>query len=44
MASVIIHMAIAKKVNNKLNRDERTVLLGGIAPDLPKCIGESKFL
>lgn len=42
MASAIIHMAIAKKVNKKLNRDERIVLLGGIAPDLPKCIGESK--
>lgn len=36
MASVLIHMAVAKKVNEKLNRNEKHLLLGTIAPDIGK--------
>lgn len=43
MASSIIHMCIAKKINEKLKiADENQLLLGSIAPDISKHIGQTK--
>ena len=42
MASSIIHIAIAHEINKKLKRDEQKLLLGTIAPDIAKLIGENK--
>ena len=38
----MIHTAIAKELNKKLNRDENKLLLGAVAPDISKCAGESR--
>lgn len=42
MASTIIHMAVAKKINEKLNRNEKLLLLGSVAPDLSKTLKQGK--
>lgn len=43
MASVIVHLAIAKELKDKLKiEDEKDYYLGSIAPDLSKQIGENK--
>lgn len=43
MASSVIHMCVAKKINNQLNiPDENLLLLGSIAPDISKHLGETK--
>ena len=42
MASAIIHIAIAKEVNKRLKKDESKYLLGSIAPDIAKLVGEPK--
>lgn len=42
MASAIIHLCVAKEVNKYLNMDEKELLLGSIAPDISKQIGETK--
>ena len=42
MASAVVHLIIAKKVNEKLKMDERPLLLGSIAPDISKLIGLSR--
>lgn len=42
MASAIMHICVAKKVNEYLNMDEKMLYLGTIAPDISKQIGESK--
>lgn len=42
MASAIMHICIAKKLNEKLNRKESDLLLGTIAPDISKQINESR--
>ena len=42
MASAIIHLCVAKEVNKYLNMDEKLLLLGSIAPDISKEIGETK--
>ena len=42
MASVVIHMAVAKEVNKKLNRHITSFMLGSIAPDIAKVVGEEK--
>ena len=43
MASAIIHIAIAKKVKEKIEvENEKDYYLGSIAPDLAKQIGDSK--
>ena len=43
MPSCIIHLAIAKKVNEKIKVDnEKDFYLGAIAPDISKQIGKSK--
>lgn len=42
MASTIIHIAVANEINKVLKRDKRKLLLGSIAPDLSKIVGETK--
>lgn len=42
MASAIIHLCVAKKVNEHLKMNEKELFLGSIAPDISKQIGESK--
>lgn len=42
MASSIIHMAVANEINKKLKRNQKSILIGSIAPDISKQIGESK--
>lgn len=37
-----MHLCIAKEVNKYLHMDERALLLGAIAPDLSKELGETK--
>lgn len=36
MASAIIHLCVAKKVNERLGFDEKTLFLGTVAPDVSK--------
>lgn len=43
MASAIIHMAVANEINKVTKRDNDRVLIGSIAPDISKHIGESKI-
>ena len=38
MASAIIHIAVAKKVNKVIERNEKDLFLGEIAPDVAKLI------
>lgn len=42
MASSVIHMAVANEINKKLKLDNRSMLIGSIAPDIAKHLGESK--
>ena len=42
MASSMIHIAVANEVNKKLNRDTSKLLIGTIAPDIAKLVGETK--
>jgi hypothetical protein len=43
MASTIIHLAIANRVNKKIKvENEKDYYLGAIAPDISKLIGETK--
>lgn len=42
MASAVIHLAVANEINKKLNRDKSQLLIGTIAPDISKFIGEDK--
>lgn len=42
MASAIIHLCVAKEVNKYLKMDENQLLLGSIAPDIAKQIGQTK--
>ena len=42
MASSVIHMCVAKKINEQLNMNKNMVLLGSIAPDISKHLGETK--
>lgn len=42
MASAVIHLCVAKEVNKYLHMDENDLLLGSIAPDMSKLIGETK--
>lgn len=43
MASSIIHMAVASEVNKLIKRDNNKILIGSIAPDISKLIGENKI-
>ena len=42
MASAVIHLCIAREVNKYLKMNEYDLLLGAIAPDISKQIGETK--
>ena len=42
MASAVIHLCVAKEVNKYLNMNLNELLLGSIAPDISKQIGETK--
>ncbi len=42
MASAVIHLAVANEINKELNRDKSQLLIGAIAPDISKFIGEDK--
>ena len=44
MASAVIHLCVAKKVNEKLKMDEKMIALGSIAPDISKQIGQTKVV
>lgn len=43
MASSIIHLAVAKEIARKLNINDDNLLIGSIAPDISKLLGESKI-
>ena len=42
MASSMIHLTIANELNKMLKRDKKKLLLGSIAPDLSKLVGDNK--
>ena len=42
MASSVIHMTIASEINKVLKRDNNKILIGSIAPDISKLLGETK--
>ena len=42
MASSMIHIAVANEINKKLKRNSQQLLIGTIAPDISKHIGENK--
>lgn len=42
MASVIIHLAVAKRVNEVLKRNQYELFLGAMAPDAAKLVGSSR--
>ena len=44
MASAVIHMAVANEINKVLKRDNNLILIGSIAPDISKHIGQNKVL
>jgi hypothetical protein len=43
MASSMIHIAVANEVNKKINRNNKYILIGSIAPDISKLIGRTKL-
>ena len=43
MASSVIHLAVANELNKKLNRDNDRLLIGSIAPDISRFLGETKL-
>lgn len=43
MASAVIHLAVANEINKKLNKDKSKILIGSIAPDIAKLVGEKKY-
>lgn len=43
MPSAIIHIAVANEINKKIKKDESKLLIGSIAPDMAKIIGETKL-
>lgn len=42
MASTLIHAVIASEINKTLKKDNTKLLLGSIAPDISKLVGESR--
>jgi len=42
MASYIIHIAVAQEINKELKKEKSKILIGSIAPDISKLVGESK--
>lgn len=43
MASSMIHIAVANEINKILNRNNKDILIGSIAPDISKHIGMTKL-
>lgn len=43
MASSIMHISVASELNKILKKDEKQLLIGTIAPDISKHIGENKL-
>jgi len=43
MASSVIHIVIANEINRKLKRNTNKLLIGAIAPDIAKLIGDKKI-
>ena len=43
MASAVIHMAVASEINKVLKRDYDKLIIGSIAPDISKIVGEDKL-
>lgn len=43
MASAVIHMAVASEINKVLKRDYDKLIIGSIAPDISKIVGENKL-
>ena len=43
MASSMIHIAVASEVNKKIQRDNSKLLIGSIAPDISKLVGQTKL-
>ena len=43
MASAIIHMTVANQINKIINKDNNKILIGSIAPDISKHLGETKY-
>ena len=43
MASAVIHLAVANEINKKLKLNNAQLLIGAIAPDISKQIGETKL-
>ncbi|HOZ89002.1 MAG TPA: hypothetical protein PK737_02075 [Bacilli bacterium] len=44
MASAVIHLCVAKKINEYLKMDEKLLLLGAIAPDISKLVNQPKYI
>lgn len=44
MASALIHMVVANEISKQLNCDNDKLLIGSIAPDISKQVGETKKL
>ena len=42
MASSVIHLAVANEINKILKKDSSKLLIGSIAPDISKIVGETK--
>lgn len=42
MASSVIHIAVANEINKVLKRDKTKILIGSIAPDISKIVGENR--
>lgn len=42
MASSLIHICVAKEINKFLKRNEKNLLIGTIAPDISKYLGQTK--
>lgn len=43
MASSIIHICVANEINKKIKKDTKRLLIGSIAPDISKQVGEPRF-
>ena len=43
VASSLIHVAVCNELNKKLNRNTKQILVGTIAPDISKLVGDSKL-
>ena len=43
MASTVIHMAVASEINKVIKRDYNKLIIGAIAPDITKCLGDTKL-